>query len=189
MPSTEPDSLAVIGSEVTSCTRCRLCATRTNAVPGEGRADATVVIVGEAPGDKEDRTGRPFQGDAGSNLNGLLERAAINREEAFVTNVVKCRPVDNNRNRKPTSEEINACLPYIKRQLQLIKPNIVVLLGASALNAFFPDKKIREAHGKVLALEGQQFFITYHPAAKIYDKALGPIMDTDFDALGKRYTV
>jgi DNA polymerase len=143
-----------------------------------------VVIVGEAPGDTEDRTGKPFQGAAGENLNGLLRRAAIDRAGVFVTNIVKCRPVDGNRNRKPTPEEVDACLPYLKRQLQLIKPSVVVLLGATALNAFFPDKKIGDVHGKVLTIEGQRFFVTYHPAAKIYNKALGPVMDADFDSLG-----
>ena len=143
------------------------------------------MIVGEAPGDNEDKTGKPFRGDAGANLNKLLEKVGIDRNTVFVTNVVKCRPVDGNRNRKPKPEEVNSCLPYLTRQLKLVRPGITVLLGATALNAFFPNKKIGDVHGQVLARDGQQFFATYHPAAQIYNKELGPVMEEDFHTLSR----
>lgn len=180
--------METIASEVKSCQKCGLCKTRTNAVPGAGPYRCRIVIVAEAPGRKEDETGLPFQGDAGSNLNGLLDVANIGRQSVFITNVVKCRPSSPHGNRKPTPDEVDACIPYLKRQLELLQPEMVVLLGATALNAFFPDKTIGAVHGKVLELGGRRFFVTFHPAAKIYNRELAPLMDDDFTRLGRLMT-
>ena len=119
-------ALEVIASEVRACTRCRLHETRTRAVPGEGDPDTEVVFVGEGPGFNEDREGRPFVGRAGGMLVRLLGSVGWQREDVFITNVVKCRPPDN---RDPQPDEIAACAPYLRRQLEVLDPAVVVTLG------------------------------------------------------------
>ncbi|MGB9827625.1 MAG: uracil-DNA glycosylase family protein, partial [Thermosphaera sp.] len=108
-----------IFNEIRSCRKCRLHESRTNPVPGEGPLTARVVVIGEAPGRKEDESGTPFVGSAGKFLNTLLESAGLKREEVFITNIVKCRPPGN---RKPRRDEISQCLGYLSRQLRLLKP-------------------------------------------------------------------
>lgn len=164
------------------CTKCPLSLTRTNAVPGEGPPDAAVVLIGEGPGRNEDLQGRPFIGAAGKQLEGLLREAGLARGEVYITNVVKCRPPEN---RRPTGAEADACQPYLTRQLGLIRPKVVVLLGDSAMKRFLPDEGLAGAHGKAFERVGLVFFPTYHPAAMIYNKALERTSSQDFRALGK----
>ena len=120
------DALEAIAAEVRVCTNCRLHATRTRAVPGEGDPETEVVFVGEGPGFNEDRLGRPFVGRAGDLLVKLLAHVGWRREDVFITNVVKCRPPDN---RDPQPDEIAACAPYLRRQLEVLDPAVVVTLG------------------------------------------------------------
>jgi len=123
-------ALDAIAAEVKVCQRCRLGATRTQAVPGEGEPETEVVFVGEGPGFNEDRLGRPFVGRAGDLLVKLLATLGWRRSEVFITNVVKCRPPDN---RDPEPDEIAACLPYLKRQLEILEPALVVTLGRHSM--------------------------------------------------------
>ena len=137
-------ALEQIAAEVSVCTRCRLAETRTRAVPGEGNADTEVVFVGEGPGMNEDREGRPFVGRAGALLVRLLRSIGWEREDVFITNVVKCRPPAN---RDPEPDEIAACAPYLRRQLEALDPSVVVTLGRYSMGTFMPGARIGQAHG------------------------------------------
>lgn len=175
------DSLLKVAEEVWHCSKCPLSTTRTNAVPGEGPPNAQVVIVGEGPGMNEDLQGRPFVGAAGKQLDGLLKHAGLSREKVYITNVVKCRPPQN---RRPTGAEADACDPYLRRQLGLIRPKVVVLLGDSALKRFLPEESLSGSHGKLIERGGTAYFPTYHPAAMIYNRSLEEVSAQDFRALG-----
>ncbi len=157
----EGETLEDIAEEVRRCRRCSLHASRGKRVPGEGPKDASIVLVGEAPGREEDLQGRPFVGRAGKLLDGMLAEAGLRREDLFVTNVVKSRPPNN---RKPTSAEIKACLPYLKRQLALIKPRVVGLLGGTAASALIGEGNIAGLRGKAIK-DDYLYVVTYHPAA------------------------
>jgi uracil-DNA glycosylase family 4 len=176
------DSLSLVSEEARRCTKCPLSLTRTNAVPGEGQPDAAVVLVGEGPGRNEDLQGRPFVGAAGKQLDGLLKEAGLGRGDVYITNVVKCRPPEN---RRPTGSEADACRPYLERQLKLLRPAVVVLLGDSALKSFLPDESLAGAHGRLFKHGSLALFPTYHPAAMIYNRALEKVSSEDFKALGK----
>ena len=156
-------SLTTIAKAVEACTRCPLYKTANHGVPGEGAAKARLVCVGEAPGANEDETGRPFVGQAGQLLTKILAAVDLTREEVFITNVVKHRPPGN---RNPTPGEIEACSPYLVRQLELIKPKVIVAFGTFAaqtlLNTKTPIGKLR---GEVHRYHGIPLVVTYHPAA------------------------
>ena len=156
-------SLTTIAKAVEACTRCPLYKTANRGVPGEGAAKARLVCVGEAPGANEDETGRPFVGQAGGLLTKILAAVDLTREEVFITNVVKHRPPGN---RNPTPGEIEACSPYLVRQLELIKPKVIVAFGTFAaqtlLNTKTPIGKLR---GEVHRYHGIPLIVTYHPAA------------------------
>ena len=142
---------------------CGLCPYRTNAVPGEGNPKARLVLVGEGPGATEDSTGRPFVGQAGALLNGILEAIEVPRDSVYITNIVKCRPPQN---RKPLPDEIAACIPYLHRQLELIKPKVIVALGSTAAEAMLGVRKsLGELRNKVHTYNGIPLVVTYHPAA------------------------
>jgi DNA polymerase len=140
----------------------QICEQATNLVPGEGSATAAVVLVGEAPGASEDRSGRPFVGRAGKLLDQLLEEAGMRREDVFITNVVKARPPEN---RDPRADEVAHHLPWLDAQLQAIGPRLIVPLGRHALKRFAPGVKISEEHGRVLERDGRTLFPMFHPAA------------------------
>ncbi|MGH9920737.1 MAG: uracil-DNA glycosylase [Nitrososphaerales archaeon] len=176
------DSLSLVADEVRTCARCPLSIARTNAVPGEGPPDPAVVVIGEGPGRNEDLQGRPFVGAAGKQLDTLLKDAGLVREEVYITNVVKCRPPEN---RRPTETEAEACRPYLERQVELLRPTVVVLLGDSALKRFLPEQTLGGAHGRLFTRGGLSLFPTYHPAAMIYNRALEKVSSEDFKALGK----
>jgi DNA polymerase len=156
-------SLKAIAEAVRSCTRCPLFQTATNGVPGEGSPEARLVCVGEAPGASEDETGRPFIGAAGQLLTKILAAVDLSREEVFITNVIKHRPPGN---RNPAPNEIEACSPYLIRQLELIKPKVIVAFGTFAaqtlLNTKTPIGKLR---GEIHRYHGIPLVVTYHPAA------------------------
>jgi uracil-DNA glycosylase len=161
-------ALEAIASEIRTCTRCGLAAGRTNAVPGEGSPDTEVVLVGEGPGFHEDRTGRPFVGRAGGVLQELLESIEWRRADVFVTNVVKCRPPQN---RDPEPDEMAACAPYLRRQLEVLDPALVVTLGRFSLGSFVPGTRISQVHGTVHPVDpasgarDASVLALYHPAA------------------------
>ncbi|MEM2884947.1 MAG: uracil-DNA glycosylase [Thermoproteota archaeon] len=181
------DSLDEVARQVATCRLCPLSKTRTNAVPGEGPGDAKVMFVGEAPGYSEDVQGRPFVGLAGQLLGELLESIGIERGDVFITNVVKCRPPNN---RPPRVSERNACMPYLERQIKLIRPSIICPMGNSALSALVGRRSVGEAHGKAIEKGGVLYVPLYHPAAALYDASLRGVLFEDFKALkiliGKR---
>jgi uracil-DNA glycosylase len=163
-------ALEAIATEVRTCTRCRLASGRTNAVPGEGSPDTEVILIGEAPGFNEDRLGRPFIGRAGDLLVKLLGSIGWRRDDVFITNVVKCRPPDN---RDPEPDEVAACAPYLKRQLEILDPALIVTLGRHSMGRFMPGARISQAHGTTAAVDPASgardatVFAMYHPAAAL----------------------
>ncbi|HIC97690.1 MAG TPA: uracil-DNA glycosylase [Aquificaceae bacterium] len=163
------NELEKIAAEIVTCVKCPLHKNRANAVPGEGNPRAEVMLIGEAPGAEEDKQGRPFVGAAGRLLNEALEKAGFSREEVFITNIVKCRPP---RNRVPTEDERRACLPYLHRQLEVIKPKIICLLGRTPLETLIGPYSISKMRGRTIEKDGWLFFLTYHPAAAIYNPSL-----------------
>jgi len=168
-------ALDAIAEEVRVCTNCRLHETRTNAVPGEGDAETEVVFVGEGPGFNEDRGGRPFIGRAGDLLVKLLASIGWRREEVFITNIVKCRPPDN---RDPQPDEVAACAPYLRRQLEVLDPAVIVTLGRHSMARFMPGARISQAHGTVRPVDPETgarvalVFAMYHPAAALRTPAI-----------------
>jgi len=151
------------------CKRCRLCKSRTKVVFGKGSRDADIMFVGEGPGRDEDITGVPFVGKAGQLLDRILEASGIDISDIYIGNIVKCRPPNN---RIPAPEEANACLPYLRNQVYLIKPKIIVCLGATAAK-YIIDSNIRitRDRGQWLERKGYWLMATYHPAALLRDQA------------------
>jgi DNA polymerase len=142
---------------------CALGPHRTNAVPGEGNPAAKLFLVGEGPGATEDAQGRPFVGQAGNLLNGILEAIELPRDSVYITNIVKCRPPQN---RKPLPDEIAACIPYLHRQIEIVKPKVILALGGTAGEALLGVRKsLGELRGKVHTYNGIPLVVTYHPAA------------------------
>ena len=168
--------------EVHDCTRCSLSEKRTNAVPGEGALDADIMFVGEAPGYYEDRDGRPFIGPAGRLLDELLASIGLKREEVYITNLLKCRPPNN---RDPLPGEIEACRPYLDRQIEMIAPKVVVMLGRYAFLKFFPGETIGKARGKPRKWNDIIAFPVYHPAAALRNSTLRAALEDDFRNLQK----
>jgi uracil-DNA glycosylase family 4 len=181
--------LAVVASEVTVCTRCPLCKARKNAVPGEGSAKSKVMFIGEAPGRSEDARGRPFVGAAGKFLDELMSEVGVSRENGFITNVVKCRPP---RNRVPKSSEVQACTPYLDRQMRILKPKFIATLGNYATAYIFSKAKllfsgITLVHGKpheatILSMKVIVFPI-FHPATALYNPKYKTTLRQDFQSL------
>jgi DNA polymerase len=157
------ESLDEISRVVSTCEKCTLCGTRRKTVPGEGNPQARLMCVGEGPGETEDQTGRPFVGRAGELLTAMLAAIELPREDVFIANVVKCRPPQN---RKPLPDEMSACLPYLRRQIQLIKPTVLLALGSTAAEGLLGVKRsLGELRLKVHRWDGIPLIVTYHPAA------------------------
>jgi uracil-DNA glycosylase len=178
-------ALDAIGLEISACTRCRLHEGRTRAVPGEGSAATDVVFVGEGPGLNEDRQGRPFVGRAGDLLVRLLGSIGWRREDVFITNVVKCRPPDN---RDPEPDEIAACEPYLRRQLEILDPALIVTLGRHSMGRFMPGARISQVHGTVHSADpatgarAATVLAMYHPAAALRNPDLERVSRDDIAA-------
>ena len=172
--------LKSLHDDIMRCTRCPLHSTRKNAVPGEGSADAKVMFVGEAPGAREDELGSPFVGRSGNLLTEMLKDIGLSRDEVFITSVLKSRPPNN---RNPTKVEIDACMPYLLMQFEIINPKIIVLLGGVAVSSFIDPWKLSEAHGNFYEAHGRTFFITYHPAAALRFPKIKKKMLEDFKIL------
>jgi uracil-DNA glycosylase family 4 len=170
------DSLEKIATEVIGCPLCKLSRSRKNAVPGEGQLSAKLMFIGEAPGKNEDDEGKPFVGAAGQILNEALEKAGIQRSLILITNVVKCRPPAN---RVPEDDERIACRPYLDRQISLIAPEIICILGATAYSSILGGKSITTNRGKIVKKNGQKYFLTIHPAAAIYNRNLRSVLQND----------
>ena len=183
MPS---DSLQQIADEIAACTRCRLWETRTQTVPGEGPPQAQVILVGEGPGEQEDQQGRPFVGRSGQLLTQLLAAAGLPRETVFIGNIVKCRPP---KNRAPRKDERAACRPFLKRQMALLRPEVVVPLGGTAAQALLGKGiSITQDHGQWHESDFSPdakaiIFPTFHPAAALRNPAWRESLEADLAAL------
>jgi DNA polymerase len=172
-------------ADITHCTRCGLARTRTHAVPGDGNQQADIMFVGEAPGANEDAQGLPFVGAAGKLLNELLDGIGVPRDAVYITNILKCRPPGN---RNPGDDEIARCLPYLRRQVALMRPKIIVTLGSFAFKSLVDGAAaISRVHGQFFEKGRFLFFATYHPAAALYHGALKEVMQRDFAVLGEKW--
>jgi len=173
--------LAQIADEVRVCTRCALANRRTLAVPGEGNVLSDVLLVGEGPGAREDATGRPFVGPAGQLLSELLHAIGWQREDVFITNVVKCRPPGN---RDPEPIEIATCAAYLEAQERALEPAVVVTLGRHSLQRYLPGARIGAIHGALRrSYTGQHIFPMYHPAAALHQASLRETLFRDIRGL------
>lgn len=175
-------SLETIREQVISCTKCDLCKTRKNAVPGSGSYNANVVFVGEAPGRSEDGLGQPFVGAAGKKLDEALKEAGFSRDTVYITNVVKCRPPDN---RVPNKAERDSCRDYLEQELAIINPKIICILGNTAFNSLLGGYGITKSRGNIIEYQGRKYFITIHPAAAIYNQELISVLKDDIKKLYK----
>ena len=168
--------LELVKQNVIECTKCDLCKTRTNSVPGKGNFKSDVIIVGEAPGKNEDEKGEPFIGIAGKKLSKALEDAGISRDSVYITNIVKCRPP---KNRVPTTIERSTCQEYLKQEIAIIKPKIICILGNTAFNSLLGGSEIIKFRGKLVKKDKQLYFLTVHPAATIYNQELIKVLKND----------
>lgn len=155
-----------------TCTRCGLCQTRTNVVFGVGRTDADILFVGEGPGEQEDLLGEPFVGAAGHLLDDMLSIIDLNRRNSYIANIVKCRPP---RNRDPEEAEQNACIGFLRNQIALIQPKVIVCLGRIAAKRLIdPDFRITREHGTWICRNGIWMTAIYHPSALLRDVSKRP---------------
>ena len=156
-------SLEGLDDLIHTCLKCPLGHTRTNFVFGTGNPAATLMIIGEAPGADEDAQGEPFVGRAGQLLNKILEAIGFKREDVYICNILKCRPPGN---RKPLAEEVDLCIPYLRKQIALVKPKLILALGLTAAeNLLATTESLGRLRGRVFQYEGTPLMVTYHPAA------------------------
>lgn len=173
-------NLDKIRNQVMECKNCDLHKTRTKSVPGKGSFKADVVFVGEAPGRNEDLRGEPFVGIAGKKLTSALEEVGVSRDEVYITNTVKCRPP---KNRIPNTLEKEKCHNYIQKEIQIINPKIICVLGNTAFGSILGGNEITKFRGKIACKGNQLYFITIHPAATIYNQELNQILKDDIKKL------
>ena len=169
-------ALSEINEQIAICPKCEVARLRTKAVPGEGAEDADIVFIGEAPGWHEDQQGRPFVGPAGQFLDQLLASINLNRERVYITNVIKCRPLGN---RDPLPLEIHNCNEWLERQIEIIRPKMVVTLGRYSMAKFFPGKSISKIHGTAQKGDGIIYYAMYHPAAALHQQSLRQTIEVD----------
>lgn len=174
---TREKELELLHKTIQECRLCPLHLTRTKAVPGEGPMNAQLFFIGEAPGAQEDLTGRPFVGRAGEFLTSMIERIGLSRNDVFITSILKSRPPNN---RRPLTSEIELCRPYVERQIELVNPRIIVLLGNVAISSMIGPWKVSESHGKFFEAKDRIFFMTYHPAAALRFPSVKDLMIKDF---------
>ena len=174
-----------VEQEIANCNRCVLCQQRHSIVLGEGNRHADIMLVGEGPGADEDAQGRPFVGKAGQLLDKMFLSIDMRREELYITNVVKCRPPGN---RTPEDVEAEACLPILRMQYALIKPKIVVCLGATATRHVYDhEARITRVRGQWMEKNGTLFLPTYHPAALLRDETKKKDVWADLQSIARTY--
>jgi uracil-DNA glycosylase len=169
-------ALTEINQSVEHCQDCELAKRRTRVVPGEGPENAQLLFIGEAPGWHEDQQGRPFVGPAGQFLEQLLSSIGLKREQVYIANVIKCRPPGN---RDPLPGEIQACNKWLNKQIDLIKPKMVVTLGRYSMARYFPNETISKIHGKAKKVNNIIYFPMYHPAAALHQGNLRKVIQED----------
>lgn len=177
---TRDKDLEELNESIRNCILCSLHETRTYAVPGEGSSNAKLFFIGEAPGAKEDETGRPFVGRSGKLLTIMIEEIGLSREDVFISSILKCRPPNN---RTPTRSEREICRPYIEKQMELINPRVIVLLGGTAISSMVGPWKVTESHGTFFEAQGRTYFMTFHPAAALRSTGVKELMRADFKIL------
>ena len=180
MDETSNAAFMALVEEVRSCTLCPLAQTRHNAVPGSGNPNADIMFIGEAPGFHEDRQGLPFVGAAGNVLDEMLASIELSRSDVFIGNMIKCRPPNN---RDPSTSEMDACRPYLDRQIDLINPKVIVALGRHSFGKFFPGEPIGRSRGRPRDWRGRTVFPVYHPAATLHNPNLRSSLEQDFRKL------
>jgi uracil-DNA glycosylase family 4 len=169
--------LEELHDRIRACTVCPLCTTRTQAVPGDGPHTARIMAVGEAPGENEDRVGRPFVGAAGQLLTRLLQGVGLSREDIYICNVLKCRPPQN---RDPEPAEVEACAHFLDEQVEMIRPDVILLLGRHAVARLLPGSPgITRIHGQRIRRGDRLYVPLYHPAAALYNGALLRTLEED----------
>lgn len=180
-----PSTLDALREQCLGCTKCGLAATRTNVVFGVGSGDAKVLFIGEGPGENEDLTGEPFVGRAGQLLDKLLDAVDLSRKKnIYIANMVKCRPPHN---RDPLPEEQDACIGYLREQVRILRPAIIVCLGRiSAMRLISPDFKVTKEHGTWVVKSGVHMMGTFHPAALLRNPNNKPQAFEDFIALREK---
>lgn len=164
-------------AEIAQCHRCQLARGRTNTVPGQGPADAKVMFIGEAPGFHEDRQGVPFVGAAGQFLDQLLASIDMTREHVFICNIIKCRPPNN---RDPLPAEAEACRAYLDRQIELIRPRVIVTLGRFSMARYFANASISQIHGRAKKIGDIFYLPLFHPAAALHQPRYRTAIEQDF---------
>lgn len=177
-------TLEELKKECSLCQRCSLCESRTNTVFGDGVSDAEIMLIGEAPGENEDLTGIPFVGRAGKLLDKVCEDAGFSREKnIFIANMLKCRPP---KNRDPLPSEVDLCVEYLKKQIDIIDPKVIVLVGRIAAMYFLgKDFKMTKQHGNGYYMDGRLWYPVFHPAAILRNMNLLPEMEADILRLRK----
>ncbi len=169
-------TLTELYQEIALCRQCEIAKNRTKVVPGEGAEDAGLLFIGEAPGWHEDQQGRPFVGPAGQYLDELLTSINLKRQQVYIANVIKCRPPQN---RDPLPVEISNCRKWLDRQIELIRPRIIVTLGRYSMARFFPGKTISKIHGTAEKREDILYYAMYHPAAALHQHSLRQTIEAD----------
>ena len=180
------NELISLQEEVLQCTKCQLVKSRNKLVFGEGNENAGIFIIGEAPGYDEDRQGRPFVGKSGQLLDKILAACGFKRQEhIYIGNILKCRPPGN---RNPSPEEAASCMPYLLKQIELVDPKIIILLGATALKHMIgPDMRITKIRGQWIEHDGRLFMPVYHPSALLRNPALKKETWEDFKNVVRKY--
>lgn len=176
------NSIEEVKNQVLTCTKCELCRTRKNSVPGKGNHKTEIIFIGEAPGRSEDKAGEPFVGSAGKKLSAALENAGILRESIYITNIVKCRPPNN---RIPTQIEKESCKEYLESEINIIKPKVICIMGNTAYQSILGGNNITKERGKFVKKDGRVYFLTIHPAAVIYNPKLLEVLENDMKKLVK----
>jgi uracil-DNA glycosylase family 4 len=169
-------ALLELYEEISRCRKCELAQHRNRVVPGEGAEDASIMFIGEAPGWHEDQQGRPFVGPAGQFLDELLASIGLRRQQVYIANVIKCRPEAN---RDPLPQEILNCRQWLERQIELIRPRIIVTLGRYSMALFLPGKSIGKVHGTAEKRDGVIYYAMYHPAAALHQQSLREVVKAD----------
>jgi uracil-DNA glycosylase len=169
-------SLTELNAEIERCKVCELARHRTKVVPGEGPENAKLLFIGEAPGWYEDQSGRPFVGAAGQYLDQLIGLIGHKRNQVYICNVVKCRPPEN---RDPMPGEMLACSKWLERQIELIKPKVIVTLGRYSMAKYFPGESISKVHGRAKRVGNTVCFAMYHPAAALHQGGLRKVLEAD----------
>jgi DNA polymerase len=178
---TKEQALAEVARRITACQQCKYHPDQ-NSVPGEGNPNAEIMFVGEAPGKKENETGRPFVGAAGQFLEEMLNSIGLERSDVFIGNIIKYQPPGN---RDPLPEEIQLQLPFLLKQIAIIKPKLIAFLGRHAMNSLLPDlgKTIGQVHGELVEKDGQAYLPLYHPASALYNGRMRSVLLSDFSKI------